>query len=491
MKHVYRFASVVVIALLVLVGVAACGAPATTATKNTTSRSQQATSASPRATSKGSASAKPSSIVAAKAPAKASAQGTAGGDTLGTLEIHGFDIGFKPATLDVAEPGRYTVKLINDGAIIHDIAFEDGTKIVAEAGQTAEGVVEIPAEGLNFICSVPGHAPAGMKGVVTVAGTAAETEHGGNEGGDHGGPPPATDVQPDPNAPAPIAFDATAPKALEGTTHDIELVIEEKEMTVAEGFVQKVWTFGGTVPGPVIRVKVGDTVRVRLKNPTTSQVPHSIDFHSSQVAWNDEMRSINPGEELMYEWKADYAGVWMYHCGTAPALHHIANGMYGMVIVEPQEGLPAVDKEFALVQSEWYLGPQKDITNLEKASVGAPAPDYVVFNGVAGQYSTNHLQVNTGERVRIFVLNTGPNIDSSFHIVGTIFDTVIKEGVHLARGNEGNFGSQAVDLAPAQGAIVELTTAEDGQYPIVTHAFNFPGRGALGILQAGDGDPKN
>ena len=112
-------------------------------------------------------------------------------------------------------------------------------------------------------------------------------------------------------------------------------------MTVgARASSRAVWTFGGTVPGPVIRVKVGDTIRVHLKNPATNKLPHSIDFHASQVAWNDEMTSINPGEEKLYEWTADYAGVWMYHCGTAPALHHIANGMYGMVIVEPKEGLP-------------------------------------------------------------------------------------------------------------------------------------------------------
>ena len=115
----------------------------------------------------------------------------------------------------------------------------------------------------------------------------------------------------------------------------------------------------------------------------------------------------------------------------------------------------------------------------------------MVFNGVANQYKDHPLKVGTGERVRIFVLDAGPNIDSSFHIVGTIFDTVIKEGVHLATGNEGYYGSQAVDLSPAQGAIVEFTTAEDGLYPIVTHAFNFVGRGALGLVQAGDGDPLN
>jgi nitrite reductase (NO-forming) len=209
------------------------------------------------------------------------------------------------------------------------------------------------------------------------------------------------------------------------------------------------------------------------------------------VAWNDEMTSINPGEEKLYEFKAEFAGVWMYHCGTSPALHHIANGMYGMMIVEPREGLEPVDQEFAFVQNEWYLGPQGQPVSLSKASGAAPAPDYVTFNGVASQYVDAPLQVETGERVRIFVLDAGPSIDSSFHIVGTIFDTVTKEGIHLVKGNEGSWGSQAMDLSPAQGGIVEFTTAEDGLYPIVTHAFNFVGRGALGLVKAGDGDPLN
>jgi nitrite reductase (NO-forming) len=409
----------------------------------------------------------------------------------GVLEIHAFDLGFKPATLNVDKPGQYTVKFVNDGAILHDITFDNGVKIVADAGKTATGNVNIPAGGLNFICSVPGHAQSGMKGTVTVGATAAIGKGGGNAGGDHGGPPPATDVQPDPKAPPYTPYNAAAPALLPGTTHDVDLVIQEKEMTVADGFVQKVWTFGGTVPGPVIRVKVGDTIRVHLKNPKTNALPHSIDFHASQVAWNGPMTSIKPGEEKIYQWRADYAGVWMYHCGTAPALHHIASGMYGMVIVEPKEGLPKVDKEFALVQSEWYLGPQKDLISLEKASAAAPAPDYVVFNGVANQYKDHPLQVNTGKRIRIFVLNAGPSINSAFHIVGTIFDSVIKEGVQLTPSNPGHYGAQVVDLAPAQGAIVELQTADDGMYPIVTHAFTYVGRGALGMLQSGDGKPKN
>ena len=424
------------------------------------------------------ASASPSAAPAAPAPSGAA----------GVLQVEAFDLGFKPAVLEVPAAGRYDVKLVNTGAAPHDITFPTGEMAHANPGETASVEVDIPAGGTIFLCSIPGHATAGITGEVKVAGAAASPSMDPN---DHGGPAPTTDVEPDPNAPAPVRYDPAAPAALPGTVHDIDLVMTEQEMTVAEGFVQKVWTFGGTVPGPVIRVKVGDTIRVHLKNPPENQLSHSIDFHASQVAWNDEMRSIAPGEELVYEWTADYAGVWMYHCGTAPTLHHIANGMYGMVIVEPKEGLAPVDNEFALVQSEWYLGPQKQPSDLTKASAAAPAPDFVVFNGVANQYKDGPIVVGTGETNRIFVLNAGPSVDSSFHIVGTIFDTVIREGVHLTKGNPGTWGSQAMDLAPAQGGIVEFTTAEDGLYPIVTHAFNFVGRGALGLLQAGDGDPAN
>ncbi|MGH2456241.1 MAG: multicopper oxidase domain-containing protein, partial [Candidatus Limnocylindria bacterium] len=307
---------------------------------------------------------------------------------------------------------------------------------------------------------------------------------------DHGGPS-ATDasVAQDPEAPAYLPRDAAAPALLEGDVHDIDLYIIEQPMTVAPGFVQTVYAFGSTpetasVPGPVIRVKVGDTVRIHLKNPDTNVMPHSVDFHASLVAWNDEMTDINPGEEKLYEFTAEYAGVFMYHCGTAGALSHMLNGMYGLIIVEPAQGLAQVDREVFIVQNEWYLGPQGQTGNLTKANDTVPAPDFVVWNGIANQYKDNPIQVETGETVRAFVLNAGPNIDSSFHVVGTIFDEVIKEGVALRRGNDGNWGAQAVDLSPAQGAIVEFHFAEDGLYPFVTHAFNFVAHGALGLFQA-------
>ena len=406
-------------------------------------------------------------------------------EVVGELTFTAFDLGFEPASVEVNQPGRYAVIFVNDGAVLHDITFADGSVLEADAGETATGEVVIPAEGLGYVCSIPGHADGGMEGAVTVAGGFTEVPHGGSA---HN-PGAAPSIEPDPAAPAYVLHEPAAPALAEGEVHDLELTITEREMTVAPGITQIVWAFNDSVPGPVLRVSVGDLVRVTLRNPETNQLPHSIDFHASLVAWNDEMRSINPGEELVYEFEAKYAGVFMYHCGTTPALHHIASGMFGMIIVEPEGGLAPVDHEFALVQSEWYLGEQAGFVSLDKASAAAPAPEYVVWNGVANQYAEHPIEVPVGDTVRVFVLNAGPSIDSSFHVVGTVFDEVIKEGVQLRRGNEGNWGAQAVDLSPAQGAIVEMHFDEDGLYPIVTHAFNFVGRGALGLFQAGDGGP--
>jgi nitrite reductase (NO-forming) len=400
-----------------------------------------------------------------------------------TIAIEAFDLGFKPATLAVPAAGTYDVSFHNTGSAIHDVTFADGTKLTADPGATVAGTVAVPATGLTFLCSIPGHADAGMKGTITVEGAAPSTPPSATGTG-----APAAPVA-DPNAPAYTLADATAPKLLTGTVHDVDFPIIDKDITVAEGFVVHAWTFGGQVPGPTIRVHLGDTVNIHLTN--NGSMSHSIDFHASQTAMNDQMVEIAPGATFTYTFTADYAGVWMYHCGTAPAIHHIANGMFGMVIVEPDGGLPKVDEEFAFVQSEWYLAGQKEPASLPKAATGNPAPDFVVFNGVANQYRDNPIQVTTEGRVRVFILDAGPNIDSSFHVVGTIFDTVTKEGVGLVRGNPEGWGSQAVDLAPAQGAIVEFSPREDGMYPLVTHAFNFVGRGAVGIFMAGDGDPKN
>ena len=386
-----------------------------------------------------------------------------------------------------------TFEVTNDGAVPHDLDVNGSRTPMLNPGESATLAVEAPGSGdLKLLCSVPGHEPAGMTlalpiatddtagaavGAASVGAEAATVDFANPDNADaYEGLKPGLEVR-----------DPTAPEPASGTVHDITFDIEETVMQVAEGVYQEVWTFNGQVPGPVLRVKVGDTVNLTLRNPEDAQLGHSIDFHASQVAWNDEMRTINPGEELVYTFEATHAGVFMYHCGTSPTLHHIGNGMYGAIIVEPEEPLADVDHEFVFVQGEYYTGPQGEPGDLGKMSAGAASPDYVVFNGVANQYADHPIEVGVGERIRAWVLNAGPSADSSFHVVGSIFDTVVKEGVQLSRDNDAGWGSQAMDLAPAQGGYVEFSLAEDGLYPLVTNAFNHTGRGALGLFKAGSG----
>jgi nitrite reductase (NO-forming) len=278
-------------------------------------------------------------------------------------------------------------------------------------------------------------------------------------------------------------YDATLDPAPGGTEHKVTLHATETVTEVAPGVTQELWMFNDQFPGPALRGKVGDIFTITLVND--GKIGHSIDFHASKVAWDDEMRTIEPGESLVYQYEAKHAGVWMYHCGTAPALHHIGNGMFGALIVDPPDLAP-VDHEMLFVQSELYLGPDGQPGDLAKMQ--DEAFDAVVFNGYVNQYLHDPIRVEPNERVRVFVLDAGPSENSAFHIVGTIFDTVYKEGEYLLRPGAGRGGSQVLDLQPAQGGFVEFSLDEAGLYPIVTHKFSNVGKGALGLFQAGDAD---
>jgi nitrite reductase (NO-forming) len=277
-------------------------------------------------------------------------------------------------------------------------------------------------------------------------------------------------------------FDPTLQPAPGGTEHKIDLSAEETTKEIAPGITQEVWTFNGQTPGPVLHGKVGDTFTVTLTN--NGKIGHSIDFHASQVAWSDEMRTINPGESLVYQFKAEYAGIWMYHCGTAPTLHHIGNGMFGAVIIDPPD-LKPVDHEYVMVQSELYLGANGGPGDL--ARMKADQWDAVVFNGYYDQYKFSPIRVEPNQRIRVWVLDAGPSENSSFHVVGSIFDTVFMEGHYVLQpGNSEQGGSQSLALQPAQGGFVEFSLAETGFYPMVTHKFSNAAQGALGLFQAGD-----
>ena len=276
-------------------------------------------------------------------------------------------------------------------------------------------------------------------------------------------------------------YDPTLKPADGATEHKLTMHPTEKVLEIAPGVTQEMWTFDDKVPGTTLRGKVGDLFTITLVND--GKLAHSIDLHASKVAWNVEMKSINPGESIVYQFKAKFAGAFMYHCGTAPALHHIGNGMYGAIIIDPPVLAP-VDHEYLLVQSEIYTGPEGQPGDLTKMM--AQAPDAVVFNGYVSQYKFHPIRVEPNERVRVWVVDAGPSENSSFHIVGTIFDTVFKEGSYTLQPDARQGGSQALDLQPAQGGFVEFSFDAAGLYPIVTHKFANVGKGALGLFQAGE-----
>lgn len=280
--------------------------------------------------------------------------------------------------------------------------------------------------------------------------------------------------------------DPHLPPAPEGDLHEITIRASHVEKTIAPGVTQQVWTYNGDVPGPTIRGKVGDTFRITLIND--GEMAHSIDFHASKVAPNVEMRTIQRGEELIYEFTATNAGVFMYHCGTAPVLQHTGMGQHGMIIIDPPD-LTEVDHEFWFVQHEYYFGAHGEA--LEKME--SEAWDAVVFNGYPNQYLHAPIEgIEPGERVRVWVQNNGPSEYSSFHVIGTIFDTVFKEGsyrLHPDRDAPG--GAQVLDLLPSTGGFVEFTFAVPGTYPFVNHKFaNLP-KGAVGMFIVGDVDAAN
>jgi nitrite reductase (NO-forming) len=271
-------------------------------------------------------------------------------------------------------------------------------------------------------------------------------------------------------------YDAALKPAPGAREHRVELHATDRRLEVAPGVQQTMWTFGGTVPAPILRGKIGDTFVITLVNDTS--MGHGIDFHAGSLAPDVPMRTIQPGERLTYRFKAEHAGAWLYHCSTMPMLQHIANGMYGAVIIDPPD-LPSVDREYVLVQGELYLGQPGSAAQVAKMREGRP--DAWMFNGTAAGYDHAPLTARTGDRVRIWVVDAGPSSSTAFHIVGAQFDTVYKEGAYLLRkGDPG--GSQILDLAPGQGGFVETVMPEPGHYPFVDHDMRHGESGAHGIL---------
>lgn len=421
-----------------------------------------------------------------------------------TVAVTADNMRFTPARVEVPAGNRLVIMLHNaDPETVHDLVLDTG----ADSGRLDPGArasldVGVVGRDLQGWCSVVGHRQMGMVFEVVAVGAPvgnetnetgtaaadapgdAATDSGSHTGGQLDGLTPQTagtparlDFSRMPGAgfaAHPAALPPAGSKRIHRQTFTISNVVRE----VAPGVVQTLWTYNGSVPGPTLRGKVGDVFEITLVNRAT--MGHSIDFHAGVLAPDGPMRTIPPGGSLVYTFTAGRAGIWMYHCSSMPMSAHIANGLFGAVIIDPPDLAP-VAHEYLLVQSELYLGADGGPVDVDK--LNAERPDAVVFNGYANQYDHQPLSARVGERVRIWVLDAGPNRPTSFHVVGGQFDTVYAEGAYrLQRGRAGQGGSQALSLAPAQGGFVELVLPEAGHYPFISHLMVDAERGAHGVL---------
>lgn len=264
----------------------------------------------------------------------------------------------------------------------------------------------------------------------------------------------------------------------------VKMETVEKTMKMDDGVEYRYWTFDGDVPGRMIRVREGDTVEVEFSNNPSSTVPHNVDFHAATGQGGGAAATFTaPGRTSTFSFKALQPGLYIYHCAVAPVGMHIANGMYGLILVEPKEDLPKVDKEFYIVQGDFYTKGKKGAQGLQPFDMDkavAEQPEYVVFNGHVGAIAgDNALKAKAGETVRMYVGNGGPNLVSSFHVIGEIFDKVYVEGGKLINENVQS------TIVPAGGsAIVEFKVDIPGNYTLVDHSiFRAFNKGALGQLK--------
>jgi nitrite reductase (NO-forming) len=279
-------------------------------------------------------------------------------------------------------------------------------------------------------------------------------------------------------------YDATLPPLAAGDLVKVHMTLKDITLEIAPGVKYNTWAFDGHgAPGPVVHVREGQTVEMTLTNG--GAIPHSIDFHAARIAPNKAFRDVAPGESFTFRFKAGDPGVFMYHCGTKPVLAHIANGMYGAIVVQPKEGLPPVDNEYVLVASEWYLsgdGISKP-ASLDMAKARSMNPDWTTFNGYANQYVNHPLTADPGETTRFYVVAAGPTLDTNFHVVGTILD---RAWVNGDMTSPPQVGVQTVVVPAGGGGVFDVKIADEGLYPFVSHAFAHVDLGQVGLLKVGN-----
>jgi nitrite reductase (NO-forming) len=378
--------------------------------------------------------------------------------------------------LSAAEGQIVQVTIINGEGAEHDISFPDqNTRSPRVTGKGASTTIAFRAEKSGdfvYFCTVPGHRLAGMEGkfVVTPKPPAQTVAY--------------ADISRDPaDLPAPLA--KRPPQTVR-----IDLVTEEIEGRLAEGTTFGYWTFNGKVPGPFLRVRVGDTLDVHVTNSGESAMIHSVDFHAATgPGGGAAVLQVEPGKEKSMTLKMLVPGLYVYHCATPMVAEHIANGMYGMILVEPEAGLPKVDHEFYVMQGEIYTDSPFGQHGSQEFSVEkllAEHPEYFVFNGSVGALTALHpMHAKVGETVRVFFGVGGPNFTSSFHVIGTIFDKVYDLGGVLS---EPLHGIQTTTVAPGGATITEFTLKVPGRYTFVDHALARMEHGLVGLLVA-EGSP--
>jgi nitrite reductase (NO-forming) len=280
-------------------------------------------------------------------------------------------------------------------------------------------------------------------------------------------------------------FPAALPAAPAGPVVNVNLVLKDITVQIAPGVKYSAWAWAGGAPGPVIHVRQGQLVKITLAN--NGAIPHSVDFHAARVAPDKAFGDVMPGKSVSYTFRANDAGVFMYHCGTKPVLMHIANGMYGAIVVEPKPGvLPQADRNYVLVASEWYLASDglkaPAQFNMDKAHTRQP--DWMTFNGYAGQYAKHPLAAKPGELVRFWVVDAGPSLDTDFHIVGTILNTAYAFGD--MNPSDALHNVQTVTVPAGGGGVFDVRIDKPGLYPFVSHAFAAVDQGQVGVLKVGN-----
>ena len=384
------------------------------------------------------------------------------------------------------------INLTSGEGVEHNISFPDfNSTSESVVGKGTSTTLEFQVDkGGNFayFCSIPGHRQAGMEGKFEVAGQAVAGAPTSAAQGSYTGASGPVVVNGDSITGADVVRDPTelpAPLARrEPQTVRIDLETVEIEGQLADGTTFTYWTFNGKVPGPFYRVRVGDTIEVHLRNLANSTMPHSVDFHAvTGPGGGATMTQTAPGEETTFTAKALNPGLYVYHCATPMVAQHIANGMYGLILVEPEEGLPPVDREFYVMQGEVYtaeaFGSTGHLTENIQALLNED-PEYLVFNGAVGALTEQKpLEANVGETVRIFFGVGGPNFTSSFHVIGEIFDRVYDQA---SLTSPALTNVQTTLVPPGGATMVEFGLEVPGNYILVDHALARLQRGLAGFL---------